>query len=52
VLDGYPKNYDTAFGVFFIVPEVAARKTLDEDGVAIDEEIDPEELKQLTKPQF
>lgn len=33
VLDGYPKNYKTAYGVFYIVPKAPEKKiVLNEEG--------------------
>lgn len=54
VLDGYPKTYDTADGVFFIRPKAPERKMVEnDDGEMVPaEEIDEEELKQMLKPQF
>lgn len=53
VLDGLPRNYVAADGVFIIRPQAPERKfTLNEDGEKIYEEIDEDELKQLLKPRF
>ena len=52
VLDGYPKSYATAEGVFVVVPPRPAPKIEMVDGEPVEQEVDEEEIKQLTKPQF
>lgn len=55
VLDGYPKSYATAYGVFYIVPTPPEKKiVLNEDGEPMpqEDEIDEEELKRMLKPKF
>ena len=53
-MDGYPKSYKTAFGVFFIVNKKPEPKiTIGEDGEQIkEEEMDEESLKEFLKPKF
>ena len=53
MLDGYPKSYKTAYGVFFIVPQAPEKKyIINDEGeqVPAEEEIDEDELKRMLKP--
>lgn len=55
VVDGYPKTYNQAYGVFFIVPKKPEKKfIIGEDGELVPQEddIDEEEMKRMLKPQF
>lgn len=54
MLDGYPKSYKTAEGVFFIRNKPPEKKyTVNEEGEKVEEEgMDEEELKKFLKPKF
>jgi len=54
VLDGYPKNYQQADGVFIERPKAPERKMeMNDEGEMVPvDEVDEEELKQLLKPRF
>jgi adenylate kinase len=55
ILDGYPKSYETAFGVFFTRNKAPEKKVvLNDEGEPIpqEDEMDEEQLKQFLKPKF
>lgn len=55
VLDGYPFSFDTAYGVFFIVPKRPEKKMIINDEgeeVPAEDEMDEEELRKMLKPKF
>lgn len=53
-MDGYPKTYKQADGVFIERPKAPERKMeMNDEGEMVPvDEIDEEELKQLLKPKF
>ena len=53
-MDGYPKSYQTAFGVFFIVNKKPEPKfIIDENGEKVpQDDMDEETLKEFLKPRF
>ena len=56
VLDGYPRSYDEAQGVFFVANKRPEPKfTIDEatgEQVPVPDEMDEEQMKEFLKPRF
>ena len=55
VLDGYPKSYKQAQGVFYIFPDPpkkAEKKEGEEEEEPAEEEVDEEEAENRKKPKF